>query len=61
MQRLAGHNAGVSKWTAKFGPWHLVWASLELDLSEARKLEILLKRQKGGAGLAPLLERYQGP
>jgi putative endonuclease len=48
--RLAQHNAGVSKWTKSRGPWGLVWSSDPLSLSEARKLENLLKRQKGGAG-----------
>ena len=48
--RLLQHNAGVSKWTAKYRPWILVWQSPELTLGEARKLETLLKRQKGGDG-----------
>ena len=54
-RRLLEHNAGVSQWTAKFRPWSLVWTSHPLDLSAARRLENLLKRQKGGAGLEPLL------
>jgi predicted GIY-YIG superfamily endonuclease len=48
--RLLQHNEGISKWTAKHRPWILVWQSDELGLSEARKLENLLKRQKGGNG-----------
>ena len=32
------------------GPWSLVSQSEEMSLSDARKLEILLKRQKGGDG-----------
>jgi putative endonuclease len=48
--RLLQHNAGISKWTAKHRPWVLVWQSDALSLSEARKLETLLKRQKGGDG-----------
>jgi len=48
--RLAQHNAGESKWTAKYRPWKLVWQSEVLDLSAARKLENLLKRQKAGTG-----------
>jgi predicted GIY-YIG superfamily endonuclease len=48
--RLAQHNAGVSKWTKGKGPWSLLWTSEALSLSEARKLENLLKKQKGGAG-----------
>jgi putative endonuclease len=49
--RVAQHNAGVSKWTKGKGPWTLVWTSEARPLSDARKLENLLKRQKGGAGL----------
>ena len=49
--RLGQHNAGLSQWTAKFRPWTLVWTSAPLTLSDARRLENLLKRQKGGAGL----------
>jgi putative endonuclease len=47
-KRLSDHNAGLSKWTAKYRPWILFWTSNEMSLSEARKLENLLKRQKGG-------------
>jgi putative endonuclease len=55
LRRLDDHNSGKSRWTKSRGPWELVWQSRPLSLSEARKLENLLKRQKGGAGLAPLL------
>ena len=48
--RLAQHNDGVSKWTCGKGPWSLLWTSEAMSLSDARKLENLLKRQKGGAG-----------
>ena len=49
--RITQHNAGVSKWTRAKGPWTLIWQSDDLSLSEARKLENRLKRQKGGRGL----------
>jgi putative endonuclease len=49
-ERLAQHNAGESKWSAKHRPWKLVWQSPELSLTAARKLENHLKRQKGGNG-----------
>ena len=49
-RRLVQHNAGVSRWTRGRGPWSLVWTSASMTLSDARKLESLLKRQKGGAG-----------
>ncbi|HUL51766.1 MAG TPA: GIY-YIG nuclease family protein, partial [Opitutaceae bacterium] len=55
--RLGDHNAGISKWTAKYRPWHLIWTSFPLTLSSARKLENLLKRQKGGVGLGALLDQ----
>jgi len=48
--RLGQHNAGESKWTATYRPWTLAWASVPLALSQARKFENLLKRQKGGDG-----------
>jgi len=47
---LEDHNTGVSKWTKYRGPWRLVWTSGTMPLGEARKLENLLKRQKGGDG-----------
>lgn len=37
--RLQQHNQGISKWTRNRGPWHLVWPSEYLTLSDARKLE----------------------
>lgn len=56
--RLEGHNAGKSKFTAKHKPWNLIWISGIMPLGEARKLENLLKRQKGGKGLQPLLDQH---
>ncbi len=50
-RRVQQHNDGVSTWTRSRGPWTLVWQSESCVLSEARKLENRLKRQKGGAGL----------
>ena len=57
-RRVRDHNEGISKWTRLRGPWKLKWISRKFEvLGEARKLENLLKRQKGGAGLkAKLLE-----
>jgi predicted GIY-YIG superfamily endonuclease len=49
-KRLHQHNDGVSHWTASRGPWTLVWQSKLGSLTEARKLETLLKKQKGGLG-----------
>ena len=49
-RRLIQHNFGVSTWTRSRGPWEMVWNSPPLSLSQARKLEIFLKKQKGGIG-----------
>ena len=49
-RRLEDHNTGRSKWTKGKGPWSLIWTSDLMTLSDARKLENLLKRQKGGDG-----------
>ena len=60
--RLEQHNSGKSNWTRFRGPWVLVWTSEYLSLSEARKLETLLKRQKSGDGFFRMtgLKRAQG-
>ena len=52
--RLLQHNSGASRWTKGKGPWTIVWLSNPMNLSEARKLENILKRQKGGLGLKTL-------
>jgi putative endonuclease len=49
--RLDQHNREISKWTKGKGPWTLIWTSEAKSLSDARKLENRLKRQKGGRGL----------
>ena len=49
-RRINQHNVDHSKWTRGKGPWTLIWQSEEMNLSSARKLELLLKRQKGGDG-----------
>jgi putative endonuclease len=60
--RLRQHNGGCSKWTKGKGPWSLGWTSEAMSLSDARKLENLLKRQKGGEGFYHLtgLRRSSG-
>ena len=35
--------------------WTLIWQSGEMNLSDARKRELLLKRQKGGKGFYRLI------
>jgi len=55
--RIEQHNAGLSQWTAKFGPWRPVHAERSANYTEARKREIQLKRQKGGNGFYTLIGR----
>jgi len=57
-RRLHDHNTSKSRWTKSRGPWTLIWQSRLLSLTDARKLENLLKRQKGGDGLGCLLARW---
>jgi len=52
--RVLQHNCGLSRWTKGKGPWTVIWASVSMNLSDARKLENKLKRQKGGLGIATL-------
>ena len=54
-RRVEQHNSSVSTWTRNKGPWRLVWWSELMLLSDARKLENQLKRQKGGRGLDHLI------
>ena len=54
-RRVDQHNIGVSRWTRGKGLWTLIWQSAEMNLSSARKLELLLKRQKGGDGFYRLI------
>ena len=49
-RRITQHNVGDSRWTRGKGPWTLLWQSSEMNLADARRLEVLLKRQKGGDG-----------
>ena len=59
--RLSQHNNGESKYTRGKGPWKLVWSSESMELGDARRLENVLKRAKGGnqfyviTGLPPRL------
>ncbi len=49
--RLRQHNDGQSRWTKGKGLWRLTWTSAAMSLSDARRLEHHLKKQKGGGGL----------
>jgi putative endonuclease len=48
--RIQQHNTGLTRSTRSKGPWELAWQSDALALADARKLELDLKRQKGGNG-----------
>jgi predicted GIY-YIG superfamily endonuclease len=50
LRRVEDHNSGVSTWTRGKGPWSLVFERNCMTLSQARRLEGELKRQKGGDG-----------
>jgi len=52
--RLLQHNSGVSKWTARHAPWECVHLERCESYSDARKRELLLKRQKSGTGFYTL-------
>jgi len=52
--RLLQHNSRVSKWTARHMPWEIVHVERRESYSDARKRELLLKRQKGGTGFYTL-------
>ena len=52
--RINQHNSGFTPSTRKRGPWTLIWQSETLSLSNARRLELYLKRQKGGNGFYQL-------
>jgi predicted GIY-YIG superfamily endonuclease len=54
-RRIQQHNFGESRWTRGKGPWILIWQSEEMNLSDARKRELLLKKQKGGDGFYKMI------
>jgi putative endonuclease len=56
VERLREHNTGMSKWTSKYKNWKIIYTKDFPNLSEARKWENYLKRQKGGKGLKKILE-----
>lgn len=48
-QRIADHNAGKSRHTAKFHPWELAWYSAFPDKYRALAFEKYLKSHSGKA------------
>ncbi|MDD4412183.1 MAG: GIY-YIG nuclease family protein [Patescibacteria group bacterium] len=53
--RLDQHNQGLSKWTSKFKNWKIVYTKQFGNLTEARKWENYLKKQKGGNGFKKII------
>jgi len=62
--RIMQHNQGLSRWTARYKPWILVYQEAQADYRSARLRENELKRQKGGDGLCRLTgldrRRFEG-
>ncbi len=58
--RLMQHNSGVSKWTARYSGWHVVYLRAFATRREARCHENELKRMKGGEAFHKLLKRSSG-
>jgi len=58
-KRLTEHNTGKSKWTNKYKNWKIIYRKKFKNLSEARKWENYLKRQKGGNGLKKIISKYK--
>jgi len=56
-RRLQQHNSGGSVWTSRYSDWRLVHVEQYLSYSQARKRELVLKKQKGGSGFYKLLGR----
>ena len=54
--RLKQHNEGKSKWTSRYKNWKIIYKKVFNSLSEARKWENYLKRQKGGNGLKRIIK-----
>ncbi len=48
--RLLQHNLGLSKWSAKYRPWKVIWTSQPMEKLQAYHLEQQLKRQGRGSG-----------
>ena len=57
--RLKQHNSSHSKWTKRFKSWQIIYEKECNNLSEARKWENYLKKQKGGNGFKKIIEEYK--
>ena len=53
--RLDQHNNGLSQWTKRYNNWRIIYEKRFGNYTEARKWEILRKKQKGGNGLRKLI------
>ena len=55
LKRLQQHNSGESRWTRSYKNWKLIYSKEFDNITDARKWEIYLKKQKGGNGLKKIL------
>jgi putative endonuclease len=60
-KRLKEHNQGLSKWTKRDKNWQIIYRKKCNNLTEARKWENYLKKQKGGQGFKRLVQDVPGP
>jgi len=62
--RIKEHNLGLSDWTSRYGNWAIIYKRRFDNLTEARKWENYLKRQKGGNGFKKIIggeNKRKGP
>ena len=57
--RLSEHNDGISKYTAKKKPWKIVYYKKFNTLSEARKRETFLKKQRNRQFYTKLINNFK--
>ncbi|MFA5994199.1 MAG: GIY-YIG nuclease family protein [Parcubacteria group bacterium] len=48
--RLSQHNSGLSRWTKQYKNWKVIYTKNFENITDARKWELYLKKQKGGNG-----------
>jgi len=58
--RLNKHNSGLSTYTKREKNWSLIWNSKSMSIGDAKRLENLMKNQKGGSGLIKIMKDYNG-
>ncbi|MDD5032130.1 MAG: GIY-YIG nuclease family protein [Patescibacteria group bacterium] len=56
-ERVEEHNLGLSNWTSRYKNWKIIYKRKFDSLTEARRWENYLKRQKGGNGFKKIIGR----